>query len=296
MAVVGLATVAAASDAQATGASRTLGTGLPDVTVPGSLSPLTRVAGGIVQAPPAVGGVTSGPKATTAAAGPKLTVTPDTNLTNDEKVTATGSGMAAGAYGALIECNQANGEPTVQVEGNAVPVGCTNPLSTIQVTSSSGTFTATFTIKTGDIGPPASGTDSAGDSASTDAAKYPCPPTPAQQAAGATCDLSYGDTSGDQVSTPLGFAAASSPGVSAPGPTTPSSAASSSSSGTAGSSVGASGQPATAAGGTTGSLAYTGIGPGVQQLAISGLVLLVTGSLLIFLAAARLRYLRRSGS
>jgi hypothetical protein len=39
----------------------------------------------------------------------------------------------------------------------------------------------------------------------SDAVKYPCPPTPAQVAAGATCTLSFGDESGDQVSVNIGF-------------------------------------------------------------------------------------------
>jgi hypothetical protein len=39
----------------------------------------------------------------------------------------------------------------------------------------------------------------------TDAVKFPCPPTPAQVAAGASCNLNFGDASGDQVSVDISF-------------------------------------------------------------------------------------------
>ena len=63
-------------------------------------------------------------------------------------------------------------------------------------------------MTTGTVGPPTTGTDSSGGNAATDAAKYPCPPTPAQQAAGASCFIAFGDLAGDQATTPISFAGA----------------------------------------------------------------------------------------
>jgi hypothetical protein len=225
--------------------------------------------------------------AETAAAGPSLAVNPNADLTDGETVTVTASGMHPNAYGSVLECNLANNEPTVQVEGNAVPVGCTNPLQTITSTDSSGGFSKSFTIRTGTIGPPAQGTDSAGNPASSDAAKYPCPPTPAQQAEGTTCDMVYGDTSNDQATTPLHFAASASSA-------TPASVAAGG--GTLGATSGA-GAGVTAASGSgaagggsgpggSGSLAFTGAGPGLRWLAVAGFLLLVAGLLLAAAAGA----------
>ncbi len=49
-------------------------------------------------------------------------------------------------------------------------------------------------------------TDSTGGSPATDAAKFPCPPTAAQQAAGDTCVIAFGDASGDQATANISFA------------------------------------------------------------------------------------------
>ena len=110
----------------------------------------------------------------------------------------TASGLHAGASAAVIECNTANGEPMVQVATVLVPVGCSPPdLENPVRADAAGRFTATFEEKRGTVGPPcgASGpktcprSDSAGGVPAIDAAKFPCPPTPAQQQAGVGCRL-----------------------------------------------------------------------------------------------------------
>ena len=128
---------------------------------------------------------------TASAATPTLTVAPSTGLqpTGSTAVTVSGSGYAASSLGGISECNSASGQPTIEVAGNAVPVSCSNPLNAITTTSGSGDLGPyPFTVTTGTVGPPATGTDSSGGDAATDAAKYPCPPTTAQQAAGDTCN------------------------------------------------------------------------------------------------------------
>lgn len=135
-----------------------------------------------------------------------MTVSPGTCLHDGSVVKISGRGFAPKALGGLSECNSESGQPTVSIEGNKVPVGCTNPLTKTLSISSSGTLQATFTIKTGVVGPPANGTDSAGHKAAADASSYPCPPTSKQASGGATCGISIGDSGGDQVTVPLSFA------------------------------------------------------------------------------------------
>ena len=53
-----------------------------------------------------------------------------------------------------------------------------------------------FTVKEGVVGPPATGTDSSGGNAATDAAKYPCPPTQTQINEGVSCTIGYGTQDG----------------------------------------------------------------------------------------------------
>ena len=150
------------------------------------------------------------------AATPTLTVTPSTGLQpqGSTVVTVAGSGFTAGALGAVLECNSSGigtTQPTIAVLGNPVPVSCgpAPGASTIVTVNSSGNVPSTqFTVTTGTVGPPATGTDSSGGDAATDAAKYPCPPTSAQQAAGVTCGIVYGDTDGENSTVPLSFAGA----------------------------------------------------------------------------------------
>ena len=150
---------------------------------------------------------------------PTLTVTPSTDLSSGESVSLTGAGFQPNSLGAVLECNTAAGEPTVALGSpvsGPVPVGCTAPnYNQVTGTSSAGTISATYTVTTGTEGPPCGapndvitvcpGTDSAGQDPTSDAANYPCPPTTAQQAAGATCVVLYGDENGDRASVPILF-------------------------------------------------------------------------------------------
>jgi len=138
-----------------------------------------------------------------------LTVDPATCLNAGMVLAVSGKGFQKNSAGAILECNDAPGEPTVTTLGNDIPVGCTNPLSDLAETTASGELSGSITVVTGTIGPPASGTDSAGNAASADAADYPCPPTPAQVAAGVTCVVVYGDQAGDEVPVPISFASES---------------------------------------------------------------------------------------
>jgi len=150
---------------------------------------------------------------------PTLTVTPSTGLTSGQSVSVTGAGYQPDSLGAVLECNTAAGEPTVALGSPVsapVPVGCTAPTyNQVTSTSSTGTVSATYTVTTGTEGPPCGasndvitvcpGTDSAGQDPTSDAANYPCPPTAAQQAAGATCVVLYGDENGDRASVAILF-------------------------------------------------------------------------------------------
>jgi hypothetical protein len=137
-----------------------------------------------------------------------------------QSVNVTGSGFAASSEGNLLECNGAPNQPTVALPApvsSKVPVGCSAPsLSAVVSTSSSGTLSTSYKVVQGTVGPPCGssgalivqcpGTDSSGASPATEAAAYPCPPTPAQQAAGVVCVLEFGDAAGNTASSPIGFA------------------------------------------------------------------------------------------
>lgn len=143
---------------------------------------------------------------TATAGNAQMKVDPGTCLTGGETVTITGSGLKSNSPGGISECNDAANQPTIAVEGSQVPVSCTSPLDQIVSTSSTGTLNTTFKIVTGYPGPPSLGTDSAGTSALKAALSFPCPPTPAQAASGATCTIAFGDAGGDQLSADIGFA------------------------------------------------------------------------------------------
>jgi hypothetical protein len=141
-----------------------------------------------------------------AGASGTLLVSPSTGLTNGQSVTVSGSGFTASSTGGVLECNNDTSQPTVQVAGNNVPVSCTNPLLHLKTTSSSGDLASfSFTVATGTVGPPTTGTDSSGGDAATDAANYPCPPTTAQVSAGDSCLIAFGDQAGDQAQFDISF-------------------------------------------------------------------------------------------
>ena len=136
--------------------------------------------------------------------------------------------------GNILECNNAPGQPTVALGGpvnTAVPVGCTAPTYNLVTTSATGTISTSYNVVEGTVGPPCGtstdvitvcpGADSAGLDPATDAANYPCPPTPDQHAAGVTCSLLFGDAAGDNVRTPILFGTTSPPSPTAVPTTTP---------------------------------------------------------------------------
>jgi hypothetical protein len=153
-----------------------------------------------------------------APSSPTLSVGPSTQVTNGESVSLTGTGFQDGSPGNVLECNNSPGQPTVNLGApvsNAVAVGCTAPTFNLVTTSSSGTLSTSYVVTQGTVGPPCGAstdiittcpeTDSAGQDPATDAALYPCPPTPAQSAAGATCTLTFGDAAGDSATAPILF-------------------------------------------------------------------------------------------
>lgn len=90
---------------------------------------------------------------------------------------------------------------------DAIPVSCSDPVYKVKTTTATGKLGSTsFTIETGVVGPPATGKDSAGHSASADAKEYPCPPTTGQLRAGVECEITFGDTNHDEASQNIYFA------------------------------------------------------------------------------------------
>src|SRR5438552_12600020 len=84
-------------------------------------------------------------------AAASITVTPHDNLTDGQKVTVSGSGFHPGPAG-ILECNPTPGEPTINVAGNPVPVGCSNPLNNLVTVDNSGNVPPTqFTVHTGTV-------------------------------------------------------------------------------------------------------------------------------------------------
>ena len=143
-----------------------------------------------------------------------IKVTPSFGLGGGKVVTVTGTGLARNAYGSVLECNGAPGEPTVLVGppfDESIPVGCSPPsLKHIVSTGTYGSLATTFVIHGGKkLGPPCGviqvvggcpRLDSAGQRPRKDALNYSCPPSPAQQAVGVTCSLVFIDTAQERVS------------------------------------------------------------------------------------------------
>ena len=164
------------------------------------------------------------------------------NLAGGDVINLSGANFAPKALGSDVECNSDPSQPMVVFLGNYIPISCTH--INIVSTSTTGTFTGAFTVKSGTTGPPAPGTPvcttgggtptttttipncTTSGSGATDAANFPCPPTAAQQAAGDTCVLAVGDISGDRAVGEILFQ-----GESPPGSTTTTTGASTSTSG-----------------------------------------------------------------
>jgi uncharacterized membrane protein YgcG len=266
------------------------------------------------------GGILSFASASAFAAG-TLRVNVANGLTQAQVVRVSGTGLTANAFGYVLECNGAPGEPTVGVGApfnQRIPVGCSRPsLKSIVSTASDGSLSTTFKVhESRNLGPPCSvysvfgpcggHPDSAGKGPRADAQNYPCPPSPDQQAAGVKCSLVFYDTAHEVVSTPITFSgvgppiktppttapvtppttAPVTPPTTAPG-TTPTTAALTRSTGGSGSSSTGSGSSSTGSGSpSTGSGSSTA--PGVVRatsgsLAFTGLG--ATGKLLAVLGA-----------
>jgi hypothetical protein len=124
---------------------------------------------------------------------PTISLDRSTGLLQGQIVNVTGSGFAPFTFGQITECSNAPGQPTIASSGVDLPVSCgspnfsipaqltTNPFTSV---SQNGVLTGSIVVETGVLGPPALGTDSAGNNAAVDAVKYSCPPTAAQTAAG----------------------------------------------------------------------------------------------------------------
>ena len=158
-------------------------------------------------------------------------------------------------------------------------------------------MSTTWVVVGGTIGPPCGpapaavtcpATDSGGVSPTADAANYPCPPTPAQQAKGDVCQITYGDIDNDSGVANILFGAET---LAPPTTTTTRPPVTTTTARPVATTV----APATGAGsGTTvpattatttaatGSLAFTGPGPGIGWLGIIGGVLLLFGVVLLF--------------
>jgi len=235
----------------------------------------------------------------TAFGGGSIEASPDTGLSQGSSVTVTGSGFTPLSIGNVLECNNTQNQPTVKLPApvsNTVPVGCIPPsFNHIIAVKSDGSVSGTFAVSQGTIGPPCGtseaviktcpATDSAGKKPAADAAKYPCPPTAAQLAAGDTCVLTYGDQANESSSIPIHFAAEGSSSAATPttAPTTVPATATT---------VPAT-APTTAA--SSGPLATTGPGTGLHALTVAGATLLVAGLALVGLQARTRRARRQLG-
>ncbi len=136
-------------------------------------------------------------------------------LAGGDVVNVSGANFTAGSLASIEQCNSDPTQPQILFLGNDIPVSC----SALALTSisSTGKLSGTKTVATGTVGPPAVGTPTctqtvASTTASTgpikgcttsgngktDAANFPCPPTPAQVTAGDFCVLAIGDQAGDR--------------------------------------------------------------------------------------------------
>jgi len=257
-----------------------------------------------------------------------LVLSDSTDLVQAQVIQVAGSGLTPGTYGYILECNDTPGEPTVSVGApfdQQIPIGCSAPsLKHIVMVSSSGTLKTDYEVHLSrKNGPPCSyysvfgpcaRHDSAGMRARADAQNFPCPPSPAQQAAGVGCSLVFYDAAHDVVSTPISFLGGAGPppkggaggGSGGTLPTTPTTSAGTSPTSPTTSPAGVSSGGGGAGGGSGGggastgsrpsgsvtapssSLAFTGLGTGGKVLAVAGALLVLGGLVLLFVNLRRL--------
>jgi hypothetical protein len=285
--LAGVLTFATAASAKKTTTTTTTSTTTTSTTI----APTTTTTPPTVPCTPASTSSTGGP--------PSLTADPGTCLTGGTKIAITGSGYDAGSLGIVLQCSNDASQPTVSLDiiGNTevVPVSCTGiALGNAITTSGTGGFSSSWDAIDGVTGPPCGKTgdlvatcpsDSSGGNSTTDAAAYPCPPTPAQLAAGVSCTIAFGDEKGKTATTPISFALTATPSTGGGGippsttaTTTPTSAASTTAA------AAAAAAPKTAA--TSGSLAFTGPGTGLYIIGSAGLLMVLLGAAILGLSGA----------
>ncbi len=229
-------------------------------------------------------GTPSSPAEVAHASATVVKVRPRTELSSGRTVEVIAYGLPHRGVGEIMECSSASPQPTVSIAGVPTPVSCTNPRVRRRIFTANGHLTTSFTVVTGTVGPPARGIDSAGLPAATDAKKFPCPPTAAQAAAGAYCyiALRWG-TAGHGRVVRIGFASSTSKTTTTPTTTPPVTAATTSP--TAATSAQA---PA-----ATASLPFTGAS--IDQMALTGIILVVVGAGLLLVGEIPRRRRRRPG-
>jgi hypothetical protein len=201
-------------------------------------------------------------------AGVVLNVRPHTELTDGQTVVVRASGLTPNGTARIMECSSVTPQSSITVAGLAVPVSCSDPRAGTWSINTAGRLRATFTIATGTVGPPRSGTTSTGRSSDTLARRYPCPPTAAQTNAGYHCFLELQWGSGHRAVQALSFAASVTPATVPPATANPATAATTPTASTSGSSA--------AQGGT---LPFTGAS--IEQLGIVGVALVALGAVLL---------------
>jgi hypothetical protein len=205
-------------------------------------------------------------------------------------VQVAGSGFSVGKGGlaSILECNSDAGQPTISFANTNIPVSCSDVKAHLVTLSTNSMASQSFSIIQGTTGPPVPGTDSTGGDAATDAAKYPCPPTKAQVAAGDICVIAVGTSgtgAGDQLPVPISFnqnVINACPTCNLPPPSPASN-------------PGGSGTKTAKPGSTKtsgGSLAFTGVGPGLWWLTLLGALLMVLGGTALAVVEGPRRLLR----
>jgi len=197
--------------------------------------------------------------------------------------------------GTFLQCNNDLNQPYITILGNKIPVGCTGALAQTFNPNAQGTASTTLNAIEGTVGPSGTGTlpctaggaavcDSAGNPPNVDAAKYPCPPTAAQLALSPpdSCVFAIGDVGGDRIVVPIAFNLL----LPVVAPVVPTTVAPGTSPG-----GGATTTPA-ATKASSGSLAFTGSGPGLWWLALVGMILIVFGGVLLAVVDQPRRLLR----
>jgi hypothetical protein len=205
------------------------------------------------------------------------------------QVDGSGFSVGKGAVASVLECNGAAGQPTIAFSGANIPVSCSDVSAHLVVLATNSLPSpVSFTVIQGITGPPTPGTDSAGNSAATDAQNYPCPPTPAQVTAGDTCVIAVGTSgtggAGDQLPVPLSFNLAA---IAAGGGTTTNNSTAAGSSATTKPKAKTASTKASSA-----SLAFTGAGPGLWWLTLLGVLLMVLGGTALAVVDGPRRLLR----